>query len=71
MPENKREQTEMRQSQATLPSPQEGAAAMEGRALWQRGDPMGDSHPSTRVGRPFPTVPHPDWGPPGEVGDLA
>lgn len=39
MPEGGRQQTEMRQSQATVPSPQEGAAATEGKALWHRDDP--------------------------------
>lgn len=35
----RRETEEMRQSQATVPSPQEGAAAIEGKALWHRDDP--------------------------------
>lgn len=46
MPERRRQQTETRQSQAALPSPQEGAASIEGRALWHRGDPTGAPCPS-------------------------
>lgn len=78
MPERGRQQAETRQSQAMLPSPREGAASVEGRALWHRGDPTGAPRPSAQVGAlspPYPTltgsVPHPDWGRPGEVGDLA
>lgn len=50
MPERGRQQTETRQSQATLPSPREGAASVEGRALRHRGEPMGALSP------PYPTL---------------
>lgn len=58
MPEGGRQQTEMRQSQATVPSPQEGAAAIEGKALWHRDDPR-EPNPGTRGGHPslqYPTL---------------
>lgn len=67
MPERGRQQTEMRQSQATLPSPWEGAASVERRALGHRGDPTGAPRPSARVGAlspPYPTLT-------GDVEDLA
>lgn len=50
MPERGRQQTETRQSQATLPSPREGAASVEGRALRHRGEPTGALSP------PYPTL---------------
>ena len=59
MPGRGRQQTETRQSQATLSSRREGAASVEGRALWHRGDPTGAPHPSARVGPlspPYPTL---------------
>lgn len=33
--------------------------------------PHSSPPPQRMSGSPFPTVPHPDWGPPGEVGNLA
>jgi len=39
-------------------------------ALAQRG-PHGSPPPQRTSGTPFPTVPHPDWGPPEEAGHLA
>lgn len=46
--EGGRQQTEMRQSQAMLPQPREGAASIEGRRFGTRG-PHGSPFTSTQV----------------------